>query len=502
MPRRPRWRFGAALLLLLTCLPIAHARAEPGPYAEIDAYVRQRMKETKTPGLAYAVVGPDGPVHRRAWGTDGRGDRVTAETPFLWGSVAKPVTATAVMTLVQSGRLRLDDRVVDHLPGFRFGGPAHASKVTIRHLLEHTAGIPAPVTPRLTDCHGSGCPRPARRLAALDDVTPLGPPGTTYAYTSVDYLVLTAVVESVTGRPLADVLRRNVFTPAGMDGAIADTATARRRGLAPGHQLLWGLPAATADGFDEHGAGYGYVGGGIDDLAAFASLQLRSGAPVLTPESARLMRREGRLSPGGDGTGYGLGWRIGGLDAPLDDAVWHTGGVPGYSAMLFLLPRRNLALVLHQNLYGPLQDGAIMQVGFGAARLLAGGGRPAESPSASVHHLTVWGLTAVAVALLVAAARTALLLRRPSTATARGRLAAVTAVWVTAGALPAAAMAARAGMLRPMLIWVPDAFAAVCAAAVGGAATAVLRLALAVRAVRTGRPPASRPATPRQKATG
>src|SRR5690606_8982018 len=134
-------RSGVALLLLLApCLPLAPAHAESGPYAQIDAYVRERMKDTKTPGLAYAVVGPDGPIHRRAWGTDGRGDRVTAETPFLWGSVTKPITATAVMTLVQSGRLRLEDRVVDHLPGFRFGGPAHASKVTIRHLLEQTAG--------------------------------------------------------------------------------------------------------------------------------------------------------------------------------------------------------------------------------------------------------------------------------------------------------------------------------------------------------------------------
>lgn len=490
-------RSGVALLLLLApCLPLAPAHAESGPYAQIDAYVRERMKDTKTPGLAYAVVGPDGPIHRRAWGTDGRGDRVTAETPFLWGSVTKPITATAVMTLVQSGRLRLEDRVVDHLPGFRFGGPAHASKVTIRHLLEQTAGIPASATTEVTDCYGSGCARPAERLAALDDVTPLGPPGAEYAYTSVNYLALAAVVEKVTGRPMAGHLRRAVFTPAGMDGAIADTASAERRGLSPGHQLLWGFPAATADGFDEHGAGYGYVGGDLDDLAAFASLQLRSGAPVLTSESARLMRQEGRLESG-DGTGYGLGWRVGGLDAPLDDAVWHTGGLPGYSAMLFLLPRRNVALVLHQNLYGLLQDGAVMQAGFGATRILAGG-RPADAPSASVHHLTVWGLTALALALLVAAGRSAFLLRRP--AATRGRLVAVTSAWVIVGALPAAAMATQAGMLRPALTWVPDAFVALCAAAVGGAATAALRLALAIRTVRTGRHAQARPAPRQQEA--
>ncbi|TDC93056.1 serine hydrolase domain-containing protein [Actinomadura sp. 7K507] len=481
--RRP-WRLVAALLATLLCIPITPASAQPDRYATIDAYVRDRMEATSAPGLAYAVVGPGGPIHQRAWGTDGHDERVTAETPFLWGSVAKPVTATAVMTLVQSGRLGLDDRVVDHLPRFRFGGSAHASEVTIRHLLGQTAGIPAAATFKVTDCHGSGCPRPAERLDALNDVTPLGPPGTEYAYSSANYLALSAVAESVTGRPFADHLRRTVLGPAGMDGAIADAASARKRNLPPGHQLLWGFPAATSDGYDDHGAAYGYLGGDLNDLAAFAALQLRAGkgaGTVLTDESVRLMRQEG--SAGGSGTGYGLGWRVGGLEAPLDDAIWHTGGTPGYSAMLFLLPRQNVALVLHQNLYGLMQDKAVMQAGFGAALLLAGG-EPAAAPSASVHHLTVWGLTALAAVLLLAAGRSALLLRRPAVPATRRRLVTVTSAWVAIGALPGVAAMTQSGQIRPLMIWVPDAFAAVCAAAVAGAATALLRLVLAVRTHR------------------
>ncbi|MEU8304410.1 serine hydrolase domain-containing protein [Actinomadura sp. NPDC048955] len=473
-----------ALLTLLLCVPPVPASATAGPYAEIDAYVRDRMRATHSPGLSYAVVGRDGPLHQRTWGTDGRGERVTPRTPFLWGSIAKPVTATAVMTLVQSGRLRLDDPVTDRLPGFRFGGPAHAAKVTIRHLLEQTAGIPASATSRVTDCHGSGCPGAAGRLGALDGVEPLGPPGTKYAYTSANYLVLTAVVESVTGRPFADHLRQAVFGPAGMDGTVADAESVGRRKLPPGHQFFWGVPAATADGFDEHGAGYGYLGGDLDDLAAFASLQLRAGSPVLTAESARLMRQEGRVQ-GGAGTGYGLGWRVGGLDAPLDTAVWHTGATPGYSAMLFLLPRQNVALVLQQNLYGLTQDAAIMQVGFGAARMLAGA-EPGDAPSASGYLLAVWGLTAVGLALVVAAGRSVLLLRRPASAPPR---IAATAAWTVVGASPLLALVALGGVgqLRPLLTWAPDAFVAACATACAGTVLAALRLTLAVRVHRRPR---------------
>ncbi|MGW4778445.1 serine hydrolase [Streptomyces filamentosus] len=74
------------------------------------------------------------------------------------------------------------------------------------------------------------------------------------------------------------------------------------------------------------------------------------GGTVLTPESVALMRQPGRLHPSGAETGCGLGWRVGGLEPPLDTAVWHTGPTPGYSAMVFLLPDQDLALVLQQNL--------------------------------------------------------------------------------------------------------------------------------------------------------
>ncbi|MFE9042543.1 serine hydrolase domain-containing protein [Streptomyces sp. NPDC007818] len=486
-PRRAAAAVTALLLLLLPLNGASAATRLPVPadrFAAMDAYVRERMEATRTPGLAYAVVGPDGPVHARSWGTDGNGEPVTDSTPFLWGSVAKPIAASAVMTLVQDGRLRLDDRVVDHLPAFRFGGPDHAGRVTVRHLLQQTAGMPESATFAVADCVDVGCPGALGRLAALDGVRPLGPPGTTYAYTSANYLVLAALVESVTGRPFADHLRASVLRPAGMDGAIADWASARERNLPPGHQLLWGVPSAIVDGVDDDGAAYGYVGGDLNDLAAFAALQLRSGktadgGTVLNPESVRLMRQPGRLHPSGGATGYGLGWRVGGLEPPLDTAVWHTGATPGYSAMIFLLPDQDLALVLQQNLHGLLHDAAVMDVGFRAARLLAGG-TAADAPSAATYYATVWGLTAVALVLLAEAIHSFRVLRRGGV---RHRIA-PTVLWCLAGAAPVAVLVAALALIGQgaLWTWAPDSFMALCAAAAAGVAVIALRFA----AVRVG----------------
>ncbi|MDV5147345.1 serine hydrolase domain-containing protein [Streptomyces sp. SBC-4] len=500
----------AATALLLGLLPLGPAQAaadSPIPadrLAAVDAYVHDRMEATRTPGLSYAVVGPDGPIHARARGTDGYGEPVTIETPFLWGSVAKPIAASAVMTLVQDGRLRLDDPVVDHVPGFRFGGSGHASRVTVRHLLQQSAGVPESATFEVSDCVDADCPGAVERVAELDDVHPLGPPGTTYAYSSANYLVLAAVVESVTGRPFADHLRDSVLRPAGMNGAIADRASARERNLPPGHQLLWGMPSAIADGVDDDGAAYGYTGGDLNDLAAFASLQLRSGrtgngTTILTPESVRLMRQSGRLHPSGADTGYGLGWRVGGLEAPLDSAIWHTGATPGYSAMLFLLPEQNIALVLQQNLHGLLHDGAVMEVGFGAARILAGGTAPTDAPSAATYHATVWGLTALALTLLAGTFQSARLLRRRPVP----RRIVPTVLWCLASALPWIAMATALTLIGPRALWTwtPDAFIALCTATAAGTATIALRLTTAY----VGRGGARRPASPgrvRSEGTG
>ncbi|MBC9715172.1 beta-lactamase family protein [Streptomyces sp. TRM66268-LWL] len=518
--QRLRHAATATLMLLLTlllCAPPTSAadrsdEAPPDRLAKIDSYIRDRMEATGTPGLAYAVVDANGPVHQRAWGKDGRGAPVTADTPFLWGSVAKPITASAVMTLVQDGRLGLDDRVVDHLPTFRFGGREHASQVTVRHLLNQTAGLPESATFKVADCLDPDCPRPGERVDALADVRPLGPPGVKYAYTSANYLLLAAVVESVTGRPYAEHLRESVLEPAGMKGAIADRATALDRQLAPGHQYLWSRPAAIADGMDDSGAAYGYTGGDLNDLAAFAALQLRSGKTadgrtLLTPESVRLMRESASLQPGGEETGYGFGWRVGGLKAPLDKAIWHTGATPGYAGMLFLLPGQGLALVLEQNLHGLLQDEAVMQVGFGAARILAGGEAPGDDPSTLLYDVTVWGVTALALLLLAAAVRSALLVRRPAAPVSLPRLIAGTSAWVLVGALPVTLLAMIMKFMgaSQALAWVPDAFTALCVASGAGVLVIALRIALAVRhfrSVREQRAPGDRPTSPVPEPSG
>ncbi|MFD5701203.1 serine hydrolase domain-containing protein [Streptomyces lasiicapitis] len=141
------------------------------------------MERTKSPGSAYAVVRGDEVAHRRTWGSDGNGAPVTPRTPFLVGSLAKPVTAMAVMRLVEEGRVRLDDPVREHLPWFRASGEG-GERITVRHLLNQTSGISEREGLERSDRGDNEPGGVERRARSLGGVPLSGPPGERHRYSA------------------------------------------------------------------------------------------------------------------------------------------------------------------------------------------------------------------------------------------------------------------------------------------------------------------------------
>ena len=152
------------------------------------------------------------------------------QTLYLLASVSKAVTAWGVMKLVEEGTLGLDEPVMRHLKRWRFpGSDAHRDKVTIRHLLSHTAG--------LDDGLGYGGFLPGEPIQTLEEsltltkdstvgeprgVTVAREPGTGMAYSGGGYTVLQLLIEEVTHRPFADYMKEAVLQPLGMTKASFD----------------------------------------------------------------------------------------------------------------------------------------------------------------------------------------------------------------------------------------------------------------------------------------
>lgn len=360
---------GRALVGFLLCCVVLIVGASPASTESrsadrLDAFVAGQMDRANVPGVAYAVVGPRGIEHDATFGVDGNGHQVTPSTPFLWGSVAKPVTATLVVQLADAGALELDAPVSDYLPGFAMADDA-ARTITVRQLLTHTSGIPERLD--LTDRYDAGR-RPGDIVTDLEGTQLVGPVGQEHAYSSVNYILLAAIVEEVTGQEFADVLRQRLLAPASMGTAITTAGQAAER-LPSGHRYVFGQPLPFRTGFAPAGLGSGYLGGTVEDLAAFARVNLPGSAVLTADQRARLHASQ---TPTGERRAYGLGWRtwpVFGSDEPM---VWHAGAVPGFQTAIVLLPGQDRAVVVLQNAYGTFQESQLLDTAWGLASMLSG----------------------------------------------------------------------------------------------------------------------------------
>jgi D-alanyl-D-alanine carboxypeptidase len=241
---------------------------------------------------------------------------------FWVGSITKSFIATVVMQLVAEHELRLDARVSALLPGRLLEG----RRIRIRNLLNHTSGIPNYMEHEPWSSAVVRNPRvviPARRLVSSVAKLPLEfAPGSLASYSNTNYLVLAEILERVTGRSIATLLRERIFKPLGL------TATDFESGRAAGEDQLHGYDVSGSVPTDVslHRLGGPWADRAIvsnaHDLAVFFGALLRG---KLVP--ARLVAQMEKVVRDSHGEGTGL-YRL-----PSPCGRWfygHTGGTPGY----------------------------------------------------------------------------------------------------------------------------------------------------------------------------
>lgn len=204
-------RFGYAWALVLLLVVRADAATAAKNFSAIDRIVEQAVDEHQLPG-AVVVVGHDGHVvFRKAYGMrslEPTRERMTTETIFDMASLTKPLaTAVAVMQLYQQGKIGLNDPVAKYLPDFGANGK---QDITIRHLLTHYSGLP-PDLSLLEPWEGKA--EAFRRAFAI---APARPPGEQFVYSDINFIVLGALVEKLSGLSLDEYVARYVMGPMGL----------------------------------------------------------------------------------------------------------------------------------------------------------------------------------------------------------------------------------------------------------------------------------------------
>jgi uncharacterized protein YbbC (DUF1343 family)/CubicO group peptidase (beta-lactamase class C family) len=295
----------------------------------VDAIIEQAIAEKQVPG-AVLVVGHDGQmIYRKAYGSralEPRREAMTLDTVFDLASLTKVIaTTTAVMQLVERGEVRLNDPVAKYLPEFAQNGK---DDITVRQLLTHYSGL-EPDLDLKTPWEGK---ETAYRMAFAE--TPQQAPGSGFVYSDINFIVLGALVERVSGETLDEYTERHIFLPLKMMRTRFAPPTAPRAGwiekIAPtqydeNEHMLWGVvhdPTARRMGGVAGQAGLFSTG---DDLAKFAQALLNGGDGILSSLTVEKMTRPEQ--PPSAPVLRGFGWDI---DSPLSSNRGDLLPVGGY----------------------------------------------------------------------------------------------------------------------------------------------------------------------------
>jgi CubicO group peptidase (beta-lactamase class C family) len=340
----------ALIGLAAVCAP--STRAQEPSNARFEALVsltEAKMREHQVPGVAIGIL-DNGVVTTRGLGVTNLEDPlpVTVHTVFPIASISKTMAATAIMRLVEQGKLELEAPVRRYLPDFRVRDEVVSRDATIWNLLTHTAGWEGQV---------SGPERGEDTLrnfvaAVIPDLMQLAPPAAAWSYNNAGFSVAGRVIESVTGMSINRAMRDLVFTPLGLTHAGTTAGDFIVNRFAAGHSRRGTEPPALLRPFSPStSVTAGGIGLCITDLLVYARLHMGDGTAaggerVLSRASLEEMRRP-QLRKQSTDDDIGLAWHLRSV-GPVRVAA-HGGTLAGHVLLLEIAAERNFAIGILTN---------------------------------------------------------------------------------------------------------------------------------------------------------
>lgn len=327
-------RFAILALVALACF--VHAD-------EVDDLALAEMKASNSPGLGLVVV-KDGKVLKQAsYGIANleTGTPATVDTVFRMASMSKQFCAAAAMLLIQDGKWKLEDPISKFLTK----SPETWSKITLRHLLTHTSGMPG-----FAPADGFSFrenPTGDRYIEMLGKKKLNFQPGEKFEYSNEGYSILGILVGKVAGKPLDAFVSERILKPVGMDS----TSYYNLERLVPGRAngYIWDKDhhenAIPLRPYAMAGSG-GMQSNILDWVKWDAALQ---GESILSKSIKEQIWTPAKLNDGKE-TGYGFGWVVRKVDGKL--VVSHSGGTAGFTSNVVRHVDDKLTVVVFQNVQG------------------------------------------------------------------------------------------------------------------------------------------------------
>ncbi|HEU4476973.1 MAG TPA: serine hydrolase [Pyrinomonadaceae bacterium] len=308
-----------------------------------DEFAKKQMTLDKTVGMTIGFMKDDF-VWAKGYGFADLENKAPAhtESAYRLASVTKPMTAIAVLQLVEKGKINLDAEVQTYVPTF----PKKPWPVTVRQVLGHLGGISHYKNPA-NELHIKEHRSTREAIAIFENFDLVAEPGTRYSYSSYGYNLLGAIIEAASGMTFGDYMRQNVWQPAGMNNTRMDDPLEVIPNRVRGYQLINGQ-IKNSEFIDISSR---FAAGGtrstVPDLLKFARGVIDGKflkADTMNQMATSMSTNAGRL------TNYGMGWDT----TPYNGRYMlvHSGGQQETRTLLYILPARKMALAVGVNFEG------------------------------------------------------------------------------------------------------------------------------------------------------
>jgi beta-lactamase class C len=326
-------------------------------FKEFVSFMEQELDSTQTVGAAYTIVHGGEVVYTGTYGVleNGSKKEVDEHTLFRLASVSKGFAGVLASILEQDGFFSLNDRVVEHYPGFLLKDSVSTADLTIRNLLSHTSGLVPYAFDNLVEADQDL----STIIERLDEVDISAPPGELYGYQNVMFSMLDPIARKTTGIPYQELLEEKIFNPLGMFDASAGPVDIKRNpNIAYPH-------VRTKNGYVALHAHDGYynvlpaagVNASISDMGQWL-LALLGYKPDWVSDTVRstiatpviytpLKWRYTRYWKPFRERYYSLGWRI--YNYQGRQIVYHGGYIRGYRAEIAFCPSEDVGIAFMQN---------------------------------------------------------------------------------------------------------------------------------------------------------
>jgi D-alanyl-D-alanine carboxypeptidase len=316
------------------------------------------------PGVTLGIVLPDGKEISLASGLADIESKTKMKPTdrMLMGSIGKTYVATVALQLVKEGKFSLDDKISLYLgdqPWFK--RLPNAEDITIRMLMNHSAGLPRYVFKKEFGTQLSQSPdkvwKPEELLAFILDDDPLYPAGEGWGYSDTDYIVLGMIIEKTTGSTYYEELKKRVLVPFNLKDTTPSDKR-RLKGLVPGYtsdrKPPFFLPEKmVVDGVYAINPQFEWTGGGLIttslELARFIKLLLE-GKVIYKDHLEQMKQPVNEKSGKRDSTGYGLGLEV--WQTQYGFTYGHRGTMPGYGSITLYLPDYRFSIAMQYNTDG------------------------------------------------------------------------------------------------------------------------------------------------------